>query len=177
MAGADISLTVSPMRDLQGRIIGPRKSRATSPSAAALKKPSAYRIDRNSSSHQEHAGDSSGHRHTNAAARRDAGRFRRQLQRTDQALARAHALLTGSSFQSAKSPTIWCASNCCSAAEDHRISQSAGADIEAQPDLHLALVLHELGTNARKHGALSVVGGLGFVRWRSPIRSDGPAPD
>ena len=41
-----------------------------------------------------------------------------------------------------------------------------GVRLEAQPALHLALVLHELGTNARKHGALSAAQGRVSVHWR-----------
>src|SRR3546814_7036421 len=50
--------------------------------------------------------------------------------------------------------------------EDDRISCSGpSVALEPQAALHLALVLHELGTNARKYGALSVPGGRLAVSW------------
>jgi CheY-like chemotaxis protein len=50
--------------------------------------------------------------------------------------------------------------------EDGRIAW-AGPEVVLAPEmaLHLAMVLHELGTNARKHGALSVAEGRLLVRW------------
>src|SRR3546814_5617248 len=58
--------------------------------------------------------------------------------------------------------------------EDDRISCSGpSVALEPQAALHLALVLHELGTNARKYGALSVPGGRLAVSWEvHSIRSE-----
>ena len=57
------------------------------------------------------------------------------------------------------------------AASDRRIS-SAGPFVLLNPQaaVQLALVLHELGTNARKYGALSVPNGRLSLRWR--VRND-----
>src|SRR5262249_56549535 len=51
-------------------------------------------------------------------------------------------------------------------AEDKRISFS-GPSVALQPQaaLHLALILHELGTNARKYGSLSVLKGRLSIKW------------
>ncbi len=58
-------------------------------------------------------------------------------------------------------------------APNSQISAS-GPNITLPPQtaLHLALVLHELGTNARKHGALSTPAGGVDVRW-SEIEREG----
>jgi len=51
--------------------------------------------------------------------------------------------------------------------EDERISFSGpSVTLDPAPALHLALVLHELGTNARKYGSLSVSGGRLSVSWQ-----------
>src|SRR5690606_10375153 len=57
-------------------------------------------------------------------------------------------------------------------AEDGRIVFSGPSiTLDPQPTLHLALVLHELGTNARKYGSLSVPDGCLTVTWT--VRSSG----
>src|SRR5262249_54636378 len=83
-----------------------------------------------------------------------------------QALARAHSLLTSNTFQGAEISQIVREQLLLGGADDNRVS-FAGPTLflEAQAALHLALVLHELGTNARKHGALSNATGSVSVRW------------
>src|SRR3546814_9398265 len=75
-------------------------------------------------------------------------------------LAQAHGLLTQSSWQSADIMPLVRDQILLGGDEDDRISCSGpSVALEPQAALHLALVLHELGTNARKYGALSVPGG------------------
>lgn len=163
----DISLTVSPMRDSAGRIIGASKVARDITERRRAEETQRLLIDELN------------HRIKNTLATVQAiatQTLRRAATPADfvdsfngriKALARAHALLTGSSFQSAEITDLVREQLLFGSEEDHRISQSGPAlTLEAQPALHLALVLHELGTNARKHGALSVVGGLVSVRWQ-----------
>lgn len=73
------------------------------------------------------------------------------------ALARAHTLLTESSWQGADVSGLIRDQVTLGANGDPRISYSGPAMIlDPQTAVKLALFLHELGTYARKHGALSV---------------------
>jgi PAS domain S-box-containing protein len=83
-----------------------------------------------------------------------------------QALAQAHTLLTQETLRGADIGAIVRDQVLLGAAGDDRIS-CAGPSIMLNPQatVQLALVLHELGTNARKYGALSVPSGLLSLRW------------
>ncbi|MCX7358844.1 MAG: PAS domain S-box protein [Alphaproteobacteria bacterium] len=161
-----ISLTVSPMRDSTGRIIGASKVARDISDRRRAEETQRLLIDELN------------HRIKNTLATVQAiatQTLRRAATPADfvesfngriRALARAHGLLTGSSFQGAEITDLVREQLLLGSEEDSRISQSGPALVlEAQPALHLALVLHELGTNARKHGALSVAGGLVSVNW------------
>lgn len=163
----DISLTVSPMRDSTGRIIG----------ASKVARDISDR--RRAEDTQRLLIDELNHRIKNTLAtvqaiatqtlRRAAtpGDFVESFNGRIKALARAHGLLTGSSFQGAEITEIVRDQLLLGGADDSRISWSGPLlTLEAQPALHLALVLHELGTNARKHGALSAPGGSVSVQWQ-----------
>lgn len=163
----DISLTVSPMRDSEGRIIGASK---VARDIGDKKRAEAM---------QRLLLDELNHRVKNTLATVQAiatQTLRRAANPSDfvesfngriKALARAHALLTGNSFQGAEITDIVHEQVLLSGAEDPRISmEGPSLTLNAQPALHLALVLHELGTNARKHGALSAPGGAVAVRWQ-----------
>jgi PAS domain S-box-containing protein len=83
-----------------------------------------------------------------------------------QALAQAHTLLTQETLRGADIGAVVRDQVLLGAAGDDRIS-CAGPSIMLNPQaaVQLALVLHELGTNARKYGALSVPNGLLSLRW------------
>ena len=83
-----------------------------------------------------------------------------------QSLARAHSLLTDNSWQGADFITLVRDQLLLGAEEDDRISYSGpSVSLDPQAALHMALVLHELGTNARKHGSLSVATGRLSINW------------
>ena len=163
----DISLTVSPMRDSGGRIIGASKVARDISDRRRAEETQRLLIDELN------------HRIKNTLATVQAistQTLRRAATPADfvesfngriKALARAHGLLTGGSFQGAELTDLVREQLLLGGEEDHRISLSGpSVTLDAQPALHMALVLHELGTNARKHGALSVPSGLVAVRWQ-----------
>jgi PAS domain S-box-containing protein len=83
-----------------------------------------------------------------------------------QALALAHDLLTQSKLQGAELADLVREQVVLGPGDDRRIALSGPQlTLDAQTAVHLALVLHELGTNARKYGALSVPGGRLSVTW------------
>jgi len=163
----DISLTVSPLRDSTGRIVG----------ASKVARDISER--RRAEDTQRLLIDELNHRIKNTLATVQAiatQTLRRAATPADfvesfngriKALARAHGLLTGSSFQGAEITDLVREQLLLGSGEDARISWNGPAvTLEAQPALHLALVLHELGTNARKHGALSAPSGRVGVTWQ-----------
>lgn len=84
-----------------------------------------------------------------------------------QALARTHSLLTETTWQGADLLALVRDQLLLGSGEDERIS-CCGPTVRLPPQtaLHLALVLHELGTNARKYGALSTSPGRLSVDWQ-----------
>jgi PAS domain S-box-containing protein len=83
-----------------------------------------------------------------------------------QALAQAHTLLIQETLRGADIGAIVRDQVLLGAAGDERISCSGPSIVlNPQATVQLALVLHELGTNARKYGALSVPGGSLSLSW------------
>jgi PAS domain S-box-containing protein len=82
------------------------------------------------------------------------------------ALARSHALLTRTSWSGADLAGL-IGEQLAVGDPPHPQITIGGPDITLEPQtaLHLALVLHELGTNARKHGALTSPAGRVAVTW------------
>ncbi len=83
------------------------------------------------------------------------------------ALARAHSLLSATTWQGARLRELIEGQLQLGTIDPQRLSFS-GPEIELSPEpaLHLALVLHELGTNANKYGALSNETGRVRLEWR-----------
>jgi PAS domain S-box-containing protein len=89
-----------------------------------------------------------------------------------QALARAHSLLTHTGWQETDLATLIDDQLLVDTDADPRISSTGPTVlIEPQLALQLALMIHELGTNARKYGALSLPDGKLSLNWS--IHSDG----
>ena len=162
----DISLTISPIRNARGEIIG-----ASKVARDVTDRKRAEEIQRLLMNELDH-------RIKNTLAMVDA--IARQTMRRSgsaadfvstfsgrvKSLARAHGLLTSSTFQGAEMSAIIRDQLMMNDDRERRISWS-GPDVvlDAQTALHLALVMHELGTNARKYGALSVAGGSVSITW------------
>jgi two-component sensor histidine kinase len=83
-----------------------------------------------------------------------------------QALSRAHDSLMRRTWKGVELESLIREQLLVGADQDASISCS-GPDLQLKPReaVHLGLVLHELGTNARKHGALKVPEGRVSVTW------------
>jgi PAS domain S-box-containing protein len=162
----DISLTVSPLRDKLGTIIGASKV------ARDITERKRFEIQ------QRLLLDELNHRVRNtmatvqAIATQSLARgprpedFVQGFTGRLHALAKAHSLLTESHFQSAYVDHLIREQVLIASSDDRRITVSGPRILlDAQLALHLGMVLHELATNARKHGALSVPDGRLEITW------------
>jgi PAS domain S-box-containing protein len=83
-----------------------------------------------------------------------------------QALARAHSLLTQATWQEAELATIIQDQLLIEIGTDPRVScMGPFVSLRPQTALHVALMIHELGTNARKYGALASAEGRLTINW------------
>jgi PAS domain S-box-containing protein len=162
----DVSLTVSPMYDRSGRVIGASKvardvtdRRRAEEVQRLLVDELSHRIKNTLATVQAIA--------TQTLRRSpDPAAFVASFTGRIQSLARAHSLLTGASFQGADIHQLVRDQLQLGGEDDKRLVCSGPSLVlEAQAALHLALVLHELGTNARKYGALSTPNGHVAVNW------------
>jgi PAS domain S-box-containing protein len=93
-----------------------------------------------------------------------------------QSLAHAHSLLTDNLWRGADFATLVRDQILLGGDGDDRITFSGpSVSLTPQAALHMALVLHELGTNARKYGSLSVMTGKLSLNWTVRSSSDGLA--
>jgi PAS domain S-box-containing protein len=162
----NISLTVSPVRDGAGVIIG--ASKVARDITERKRAEEVQRLLLNELNHRVKNTLATVDAIARQTLRRTAnpGEFVTSFSGRIRSLARAHRLLTSNTFQGAPVSQLIRDQLVLGDKVDNRISW-AGPDVtlEPQASLHMALVLHELGTNARKHGALSSPGGTVTIDW------------
>jgi PAS domain S-box-containing protein len=169
----DISLTVSPLHDKFGRVIG-----ASKVARDVTERKEAERLRRLLTEELNHRV-----KNTLAIVQAIATQsLRRAKSPADfvsgftgrvQALARAHDLLTQNKLQGADIMALVREQILFGATDDHRISCSGPVVmLDPQAAVQLALVLHELATNARKYGSLSVPNGRLTVQWELRIEGE-----
>lgn len=161
----DISLTISPLHDKTGKVIGASKvarditeKKRTEELQRLLLGELNHRVKNTLAIVQSIA---------TQTLRRAASpeEFAKSFSGRVQALARAHTLFTRDAWRGADVADI-VREQVMDDENELRIS-CAGPSIVLDPQtaLSLSMILHELGTNARKYGALSVSGGRLSVEW------------
>lgn len=162
----DISLTISPIRDRDGTIIGASK---IARDISLRKQADATRLLLVSELN---------HRVKNTLAvvqaivqqtlwsTKEPADFAARFSGRIQSLARVHSLLTDATWQGADLRTL-IRDQLLHGPVDETKMTAWGPAVFLMPQmtLHLALMLHELGTNSSKHGALSSTGGWVTVNW------------
>jgi len=168
----DVSLTVSPLRDRSGKVVGASKvgrditdRKRAEKMQRVLTDELAHRVKNTLATVQAIANQS-------LVSAKSPADFVSSFTGRVQALAKAHTLLTRSKMQGADVMELVSEQVLIGAPNDDRISCSGPLLVlDAQAAVRLALVLHELATNARKHGALSVPTGRLSVTWQ--VRTNG----
>jgi PAS domain S-box-containing protein len=168
----DVSLTVSPLRDRSGKVVGASKvgrditdRKRAEKLQRVLTDELAHRVKNTLATVQAIANQS-------LVRAKSPPDFVSSFTGRLQALAKAHTLLTRTNMQGADVMELVSEQVLIGAPNDDRISYSGPLLVlDAQAAMHLALVLHELATNARKHGALSVPTGRLAVTWQ--VRTNG----
>ncbi|HET7717749.1 MAG TPA: PAS domain S-box protein, partial [Bauldia sp.] len=163
----DISVTVSPLRNKAGRIIGASKIArdiTERKQAAALQRllfeELNHRVKNTLATIQAIANQSL----RRAASPAD---FVSSFGGRIHALARAHDLLVRSEMKGSDIADVIREQVLLGPPPDPRIACSGpSVMLDSRASVHLALVLHELATNARKYGALSTPLGKLTVDWR-----------
>jgi PAS domain S-box-containing protein len=168
----DLSLSLSPLRDKFGRVVGAAKiarditerKRAEALQQLLLEELN-HRVKNTLAIIQAMANQSL--RHAKSPSDFVSG-FSGRVQ----ALARAHDVLTQTKLQGADVLQLVRDQVLLSGAGDNRVDcRGPAVMLDAQTAVHLALVLHELATNARKYGALSAAEGRLSVEWE--VRAEG----
>lgn len=162
----DISLTVSPIRDRRGKIVG--ASKVARDVTARKRDEELQRLLLDELNHRVKNTLAIIQAIANQTLRRAASPadFVESFSGRIQALARSHNLLVEKKMRGAELIEIVREQVVLDTADRTRISCSGPlVELDGRTALHLGLVLHELATNARKHGALGVPTGRLSIRW------------
>ena len=169
----DVSLCVSPLRDKSGRVIGASKiARDISERKQAemlqrlLVQELNHRVKNTLATIQAIANQS-------MRRARSPAEFVKGFSGRVQALARTHDLLTQTRLQGAEIMDLVRDQVLLGGTDDRRV-HIAGPTLmlDAQAAMNLALVVHELATNARKYGALSGPDGRLSVTWETRTNNE-----
>lgn len=162
----DVSLTVSPLRDQSGRVIG-----ASKVARDITQQKKAERIQRLLMDELHHrvkntlATVQAIGRQSLATAKSPA-EFMNSFSQRIQALAKAHTLLTESGMRGASLGDLVEEQALISSGLGRRVGYSGPAlQLDPQRTIHLGMILHELAANARQHGALSTSSGYVTITW------------
>jgi two-component sensor histidine kinase len=162
----DISVTVSPLRDRSGKIVGASKvarditeRKQADKLQRLLMEELNHRVKNTLATIQAIASQS-------LRRSKSPGDFVSSFSGRVQSLARAHDLLTETKLQGAEIKDLVHEQVVVGGHDERRISVAGPSlMLDAQAAVHLALVLHELATNARKYGALSTPNGRLSINW------------
>jgi len=161
----NISLSVTPVFDKTGRIIGASKiardvteKKRVEAIQRVLIEELNHRVKNTLAMTQAIASQSLRHA-------KSASDFVESFTGRVQALAKAHSLLTDRKLEGAELTELVREQVTLGVADERVICSGPTVILGAQPAIHLALVLHELATNARKYGGLSVPQGRLSVKW------------
>lgn len=168
----DVSVTVSPMRDKSGKLIGASKVGRDITERKHFERLQKLLIGELNHRVKNTLATVQSIANQTVYRAKSANDFATSFGGRLQALARAHNLLTQSTWQGAELSAIVHDQLPIGEAGDDRISYSGPTlMLNSQAALHLSLVLHELATNAMKYGALSDLRGKLAIRWT--VRTDG----
>jgi PAS domain S-box-containing protein len=162
----NVSLTVSPLRDKSGKIIGASKvARDITPRKAAensqklLLGELSHRVKNTLATVQAIATQS-------LRRSRNPAEFLASFTGRILSLSRAHDLLSDTRWEAVDLGTLVRDQVLLGVSDERIVFRGPALRLDPQPALHVAMILHELGTNARKYGALSVPAGHLSIDWR-----------